>query len=156
LLTEGFGRHVLGRALRPMEGHGGGIAAGLPYYGLAILFGFSPWTLFLPGAASAVAGGRAGGRVARAFLSGWALAPLALFSLAATRLPHYVLPIFPALALSVGSTLEQDALGCLSPRDRLWLKRGAWFYGAVTAVELALLLVCLRVLPDSWPSGAVL
>jgi 4-amino-4-deoxy-L-arabinose transferase-like glycosyltransferase len=157
LLAEGFGRHVLGRALTPMEGHGGGIAAGLPYYGLAIFFGFSPWTLFLPGAVSAVAGVRAGGRVTRAFLSGWALAPVALFSLVATRLPHYVLPIFPALALGVGYTLEQETLGSLSPRDRLWLRRGVFLYGAVTAVELALLFACLRVVPGSLrPSGALL
>jgi 4-amino-4-deoxy-L-arabinose transferase-like glycosyltransferase len=149
LLSQGFGRHVLGRALEPMEGHGGGIAAGLPYYGLAILFGFSPWTLFLPGAVSAVAGARAADGLSRAFLCGWALAPVALVSLAATRLPHYILPVFPALALGVGATLEQAALGSLSSRDRLWLKRGVWFYGAVTAVELALLVACLRVVPGS-------
>ena len=145
-VREGLGREVLARAARPMEGHGGGIlSAG--YYLPVILLGFSPWTLYLPGAISAAAGGRLGGARGRALLVGWAVPALLLFSFVATKLPHYVLPLWPALALAVGAALAKEREGALSPRDRLWLARGIWLFAPLVAVESVLVAVAAFLIP---------
>ena len=138
-LAEGLGRHVVGRVLRPMEGHGGRFLVSLPYYLPVVLFGFSPGLLFLPAAASAAAGGRIAGASGRAILLGWSVPAFLFFSVAATKLPHYLLPVFPALAIAVAGTLAADRAGTLSARDRLWLRRGAALMAAVAAAEAAAL-----------------
>ena len=43
-----FGRHIIGRALSPMEGHGGNFLLYLPYYPAMMIAGFFPWVIFLP------------------------------------------------------------------------------------------------------------
>jgi hypothetical protein len=40
------------------------------------------------------------------FLLVWAAVPLIVFSLSSSKLPHYILPIFPALAVVVGSAVD--------------------------------------------------
>jgi 4-amino-4-deoxy-L-arabinose transferase-like glycosyltransferase len=149
LARVGIGKHVVGRALGAMEGHGGGAwhgwrgwVSGLPFYLAVAWVGFAPWVLWLPAAASATLGGRLGGERGRALLIGWVVPTFALMTLVATRLPHYVLPAWPALALAVGGTLEAERRGDLAPRDLRWLRRGAWLLGplvglALTAAALA-------------------
>lgn len=146
-LREGFLRQVLQRAVEPMEGHGGGGILYLPYYVPVILVGFAPWTLYLPAAVSALAGGRIGGKKVRAFLIGWAAPWCLVVTLVATKLPHYILPIWPALALAVGGTLEAEQEGRLSERDRRWLRRGIWFFAPVLALAVLLLLGGVWFLP---------
>jgi 4-amino-4-deoxy-L-arabinose transferase-like glycosyltransferase len=144
LARVGIGKHVVGRALRAMEGHGGGAwqgwrgwVSGLPFYLAVAWLGFAPWVLWLPAAASATLGGRLGGERGRALLIGWVVPTFALMTLVATRLPHYVLPAWPALALAVGGTLEAERRGELAPRDRRWLRRGAWLLGPLAGLALA-------------------
>jgi 4-amino-4-deoxy-L-arabinose transferase-like glycosyltransferase len=137
LARLGLGRHVLGRALGAMEGHGGGgPLAGIPYYVLVVWVGFAPWSLYLPAAISAALGGRLGGRRGRALLIGWTAPALLLMAVVATRLPNYILPVWPLLALAVAGTLEAERRGGLSPRDRRWLRRGAWPLAALLALVL--------------------
>jgi len=97
---------TLGRVLRPVTGPGGTALFYLP----VLLVGFFPWSAFLP---EAVVGGlrhaRARARQSRAaavtvFAAVWLVTGLALFSLAETRLPHYVLPLFPPAALLVAAS----------------------------------------------------
>jgi 4-amino-4-deoxy-L-arabinose transferase-like glycosyltransferase len=113
MMSSGFGVHVLGRALKPMEGHGGsglwGYLATVPVYIPVILIGFMPATLFLPSALSALM--RKGGMepLPRLFLLSWIIPGFLLFSLAATKLPHYIVPIFPALALAMGAVIAGKA-----------------------------------------------
>jgi 4-amino-4-deoxy-L-arabinose transferase-like glycosyltransferase len=137
---QGLGHHVVERSLSPLEGHGGGRLASLPYYLIVMLAGFAPWTLYLPGAASAVLGGRVGGPRLRALLAGWTVPVLLMFTLVATKLPHYILPVWPALALAVGGTLVAAGEGRLDARDRRWLRRGAWLFAPVALLETAGLL----------------
>ncbi|HLX09278.1 MAG TPA: glycosyltransferase family 39 protein [Thermoanaerobaculia bacterium] len=147
LARLGIGKHVVGRALGAMEGHGGTVwnggrgwlrwLAGLPFYLPVLWLGFAPWVLWLPAAVSAVLGGRIGGERGRALLIGWTVPTFALMTLVATRLPHYVLPAWPALALAVGGTIVAERRGVLTPRDRVWLRRGAWLLAPLLALTLA-------------------
>jgi 4-amino-4-deoxy-L-arabinose transferase-like glycosyltransferase len=136
-----IGRHVISRAIKPMEHHGGNFLLYLPYYLVVIIVGFFPWTLHLPGALSAVAGGRVGGSSGRVFLFGWIAAPLIIMTLVATKLPHYILFIWPALALAVGGTIVASQQNMLNDRDKIWLRRGVWFFAPlVIAIAIGLII----------------
>jgi 4-amino-4-deoxy-L-arabinose transferase-like glycosyltransferase len=97
---------TLGRVLRPVTGPGGTALFYLP----VLLVGFFPWSAFLPAAlAGTLRDARARARRSRpdgvtVFAAVWLLAGLALFSIAQTRLPHYIVPLFPAAALLVAAT----------------------------------------------------
>jgi 4-amino-4-deoxy-L-arabinose transferase-like glycosyltransferase len=132
-----IGRHVITRALKPMEHHGGNFLLYLPYYLPVIIVGFFPWILHLPGALSAVIGGRVGGRYGRIFLLSWIVPTFIMMTLAVTKLPHYILFIWPALALSVAGTIVAEHQNRLTERDRIWLRRGVWFFGP-PAIAMAL------------------
>jgi len=136
-LREFIGRHVITRALKPMEHHGGNFFLYLPYYLPTVIVGFFPWTLHLPGAISAVVGGRVGGKYGRIFLISWVVPTFIIMSLAATKLPHYILFIWPALALAVAGTIEAFQQNRLTERDKIWLRRGTWFFGSL-AIAMAL------------------
>lgn len=136
-LREFVGRHVITRALKPMEHHGGNFLLYLPYYLPVVIVAFFPWTLHLPGAISAVIGGRVGGKYGRIFLISWVVPTFIIMSLAATKLPHYILFIWPALALAVAGTIIAEQQNRLTERDKIWLRRGTWFFGPL-AIAMAL------------------
>jgi 4-amino-4-deoxy-L-arabinose transferase-like glycosyltransferase len=102
--------HNVGRAARPMEGHGGGPLLYpltiLFYYPLVTLIGMLPWSLLVvPVVMDTVRRVRrrdpwAAGYV---FLACWAGVFMAIFGLARTKLPTYKTPAYPALALLVGA-----------------------------------------------------
>lgn len=146
-LSLGLGREVLHRMATPMEGHGGGFLVSLPYYVPVLLAGFFPWTILLPAAAPFARRLREESPVAGGLLLAWLLAPLALFTLVATKLPHYVLPCFPALALLSGGVLHRALLCRLRPSEERWLVRGAWIGAPAAALLLAGLLAASRLLP---------
>jgi 4-amino-4-deoxy-L-arabinose transferase-like glycosyltransferase len=76
---------------------GGGDAAHLApiYFYIPILVvGFFPWSFYLPGVFA-----RAPGDPFYRFCLTWAAIVFVLFSISGTKLPSYVLPMFPALAL---------------------------------------------------------
>jgi 4-amino-4-deoxy-L-arabinose transferase-like glycosyltransferase len=136
-----IGSHVLSRAITPMQDHGGDFLLYLPYYLPVIIVGFFPWTMHLPGAVSAVVGRRVGGQYCRALLIGWVASIFIMMTLAATKLPNYIIFIWPALALAVAGTIVAAKQNRLSAGDRIWLRRGVWLFGplAITAV-LALMI----------------
>lgn len=138
LLAAALGTHVVGRALAPMEGHGAGSLAGPLYYVAVLLAGFSPWTVFLPGAAARLRDGSVP-PASRALLVGSALAPFVLFGLVATKLPHYLLPAFPALALLAGEAA--------SAGERRGLGIGAALLLPLVAVEVVALVLVAAVPP---------
>jgi 4-amino-4-deoxy-L-arabinose transferase-like glycosyltransferase len=76
------------------------------YYFLMVLAaGFFPWTLLLP---MTLADFRkrppADGHL---FLILWIALPFIVFSLSASKLPHYILPLYPPLAILVGATVAK-------------------------------------------------
>jgi len=90
--------HNLGRAAQTMEGHSGGPW----FYPVAILVGFFPWSVFAaPIVADVVARIRrsASWATGYTFAVCWIGVYVGLFSLAQTKLPSYVTPCYPALAL---------------------------------------------------------
>jgi 4-amino-4-deoxy-L-arabinose transferase-like glycosyltransferase len=101
-LEVGLGKHVLQRSLHPMESHGGTGLAGyllfLPFYLVVSFFSFAPWCLFLPGCFRRLRSHR---EPAENFLLGPIFIVLLVFTLIQTKLPHYVLPAYPMLAILV-------------------------------------------------------
>ncbi len=134
------GHHVVGRALKPLEGHGGSHLLYLPYYFPVVIAGFFPWTLHLPGAISFALGRRLRGRHAGPLLLGWIVPTFVIMTLAATKLPHYVLFIWPALALLTAAALVQVQPENTTRRNKDWLRGGIWFTGPV-ALPMALGLI---------------
>lgn len=119
-LTEFFGVHHWQRFTTPMDNHSGPIF----YYPLAILIGMFPWSIF------------AGPSVwewfkqlrnrnkhfpSMVFLSCWVGVYVGIFSLASTKLPNYILPAYPALALIIAVFI-----------DTALSRQGASYYKAAT------------------------
>lgn len=126
----GIGRHIINRILEPQESHGGNFFLSLPYYIPVIIGLFMPWTLLLFGSVRALYGRRLGSDTARAVLLGWFWPTFILMSVVATKLPHYILPVFPSLAIVTAaavSHLTRNPDG-LSREDRFWMEKGGTCY----------------------------
>ena len=75
--------------------------SGPPYYFFPVLFGgLFPWSVFIPRAVILLRRKR---EVRLLFI--WSLVVFAFFSLSGSKLPPYILPIFPALAIVLGCFL---------------------------------------------------
>ncbi|HYU77636.1 MAG TPA: glycosyltransferase family 39 protein, partial [Vicinamibacterales bacterium] len=105
MVAQGLIRENLWRALEPMESHGTPMAVAPFYYPAVIAIGFAPWVCHFPVVFRRFFVDTAGDPRLRALLIAWITVPLVAFSLAATKLPHYILPIWPALALLVAAAL---------------------------------------------------
>ncbi len=105
------------RFMAPMENHHGPIW----YHPLVLLAGFAPWSIFLlPTIWYGVRGCRKAAPAeqilkirdvrrpaAARFLICWCAVYLAFFSISATKLPNYTLPIYPALAILTADFLTR-------------------------------------------------
>lgn len=149
--VEGFLlEHNVGRAMHAMEGHGGGFW----YYPVAVLFGFFPWSLFLTPLLIELVG-----RIRQRdrwypgylFVACWIGVYVALFSLARTKLPNYVTPMYPALALATGCFLYHWTRGTALPRP-IWMRTSMPTLGLVGVVLLiATPLAARRYVPgEAW------
>jgi len=99
-LTDGFIRHVVHRsfASHAMENHGG---IPVVFYLAVLPVAFFPWFAILPESFRRFLNDRSDpGR--RAFLLAWAIAPFLVFSFLTTKLFHYTMPAYPALAIICG------------------------------------------------------
>ena len=78
------------------------------YFIPILLVGMLPWTLLLVGAClRAVRADAPGGFQPRRFLLVWIVFVFAFFSASSSKLPSYILPVFPALALLIGEHLTR-------------------------------------------------
>lgn len=101
-----FFDHNLARATSSMENHNGSIL----FYPATLLIGFFPWSIFaLPLAIDTVIQLRRGDRFHPGYLLAvcWIGVYVILFSLARTKLPSYVTPCYPALALLMGDYIDR-------------------------------------------------
>ncbi|HXG50153.1 MAG TPA: glycosyltransferase family 39 protein [candidate division Zixibacteria bacterium] len=102
------------------------------YFFVGVLaVGFSPWVFWLPLAGPSLR--RQPRDDAGLFLLSWAGAPFVFFSLSSAKLPHYILPIFPALALLTGKAAAEAAR---EGRERRWIFHLPWIFQAVTVAYL--------------------
>lgn len=115
---EGFFlEHNLNRAVTAFEGHSGPPI----YYLLAICVGFFPWSVFFsPLLVDLTRHLRAKSKdhASLVFCCCWVGVWLAAFSIAQTKLPSYVTPLYPGLALLTGVFVARTLAGQvqLSPR----------------------------------------
>jgi 4-amino-4-deoxy-L-arabinose transferase-like glycosyltransferase len=116
------------------------------YYFFPVLAaGFSPWTIMLPVVVNDLRKERFDDKIL--FLILWAVLPFAFFSLSSTKLPHYILPIFPPLAILTGCSLE---LHFRTPNSK-----GQWILAVIWLVEfLSLFYFALGTIwPELLPEG---
>lgn len=90
------------------------------YYFIPVLVvGFFPWIALIPALAQRL--WQRPGVSDNAFLILWAFVPFLFFSLSASKLPHYILPIYPALAILTGQITTVTATAPAKRRWLLWL-----------------------------------
>ena len=97
------------------------------YFILVGLIGFFPWTLLWPLMASGFRRRACDDKTL--FLLLWAGVTLIFFSASKSKLPHYILPIFPALAILTASRLisvfHQSAQRAQAGLSLIWIAYGA-------------------------------
>jgi hypothetical protein len=114
------------------------------FYLLALPVGFFPWTFLLPSAA--VEFSRRPINRERLFLILWVLVPLVFFSLSSSKMFHYILPIFPPLAVMVGATVANAFKNSQAKTIRLAAFPMAGY--GLLSVALAAVLAQPGILPD--------
>jgi 4-amino-4-deoxy-L-arabinose transferase-like glycosyltransferase len=115
------------------------------------------WITFWPGAPLAGMATPAVWRARREpgaqFLLAWLVPSWIVFELVLTKLPHYVLPLYPAIAILTAGALERRVL------SRSWLRRGsAWWFAipTLTSVIAVVGAIALTRQPEflAWPFAA--
>ena len=154
-LVVGIGRHVIGRSLATMEGHGadslGMYLLLLPFYLVTIFLSFFPWSIKLPWLIRKLWDEKKAGivhpdhnqnKIDNYLVIGIAII-FVIFTLVKTKLPHYTLPAFPLLALLLA---------------RKWAAENAarFFRNCVLASALAYLAIALAVPPFVVPAFSCL
>ena len=117
----GIGRHVIGRSLTTMEGHGassvGMYVLLLPFYFVTVFISFFPWSIKLPwlirklwrNREAGVDAPDYGGTTLDTYLLSGIAVIFVIFTLVSTKLPHYTLPAFPLLSLLLARHWHQRA-----------------------------------------------
>src|SRR5947208_2884061 len=97
------------------------------------------WVTFWPGAARAGMAAPAAWRARRGpgaqYLLAWLVPSWIVFELVLTKLPHYVLPLYPAIAILTVGAIERRVL------SRSWLKRGAAWWFVIPAIASVVAIV---------------
>jgi 4-amino-4-deoxy-L-arabinose transferase-like glycosyltransferase len=136
---------TLGKIANSQESHGGP-----PGYYVVLFFAtFFPASILAGLAAPAVWAKRREAPIR--FLLAWLVPSWLVFELSVTKLPHYVMPLYPAIAILTAGAVEAKVLS-----QRRWLKRNViwWFVVpillSITAVAGAILIDRDPVL-SAWP-----
>jgi 4-amino-4-deoxy-L-arabinose transferase-like glycosyltransferase len=137
-LSESIGHDLVGKLIRGAEAHGAPPATHL----LMLMVGFWPATFFF---GRIIAQGWNERRaVASRFIIAWAVPFWFFVELVPTKLPQYLLPVYPALALMAGRALVAG--------DRRWRTYDVIFAGVWGVVALGML-VALVELPVQFGTG---
>jgi 4-amino-4-deoxy-L-arabinose transferase-like glycosyltransferase len=144
-LIDSVGRDLLAKIGNAQETHGA--PPGL--YFVLFFVTFFPGSILAVLAAPAVWTGRR--EPATRFLLAWLVPSWIVFELVMTKLPHYVLPLYPAIAILIAGAVETNRLSL-----RPWLVRGViWWFIAPIVISLVALIAILVVDHDlgvlSWP-----
>lgn len=139
-----FMEHNIGRASSAMEGHAGST---LFYYPIAILIGFFPWSILtVPICFDVLDVLRRQNRWSASylFLLCWIGVFVLVFSVAQTKLPSYVTPAYPAVAIIAAGCIER-LVSRRSKVDARWFKAAAASLFAVGAVGTVAIAYAARV-----------
>ncbi len=127
-----------------------GVVAGHPgpwyYYFLAIILGFAPWSHFLP--YSLIRTWKHKLKAPELLSLCYIIPVFVVFSVAKTKLPSYLLPLYPFFAIMVGK-LWYDFLG----HDRDIMRKGMAIANALLAVVVVLIIIGFIMLGTSNYSG---
>jgi len=142
---DAIGLDFLGKVAGSAEGHWGPPG----YYLISLLLGFWPAWLFLaPGLLYALARLREG---AVRFLVAWIVPAWIILELLPTKLPHYPLPLYPALALLCGAAVMAGVRESRGFLDNIWVKLGTLLWVMVT---IALAGALVMFLPSTYGTGS--
>jgi 4-amino-4-deoxy-L-arabinose transferase-like glycosyltransferase len=143
--TESLGEDMLGRIANVSE------YRFVPPGVYALLFFVTFWPASLMAALAAPAIWRGRQAPPTRFLLAWLIPSWLLFELIWAKLPHFVLPLFPAIAILIAGCIETYQLS-----QNRWLVRGTfWWFGLPALVILAGLILLVRMEGDlgflAWP-----
>jgi 4-amino-4-deoxy-L-arabinose transferase-like glycosyltransferase len=131
-----FLTHNVGRFRAPMEGHHGSVF----YYFLILLVGFLPWSAFFgPAFVTAWKKSPSDERTATdsiRFLTCWIAVYFVFFTLSGTKLPNYILPLYPPVAILVSRFLDGWRCGLINPPK--WVTRIAIACFGLVGIAFAL------------------
>jgi len=131
-----------------------GVVSGHPgpwdYYIFALMLGFAPWSQFLPFAL--IRTWKSAKLKSSELMTLCYIIPVFIvFSVAKTKLPNYVLPLYPFLAIMVGK-LWYDFLG----DEKESMRKGMIFANIILAIIVALIITSFIILGTSNYSGQYL
>ena len=147
-LTESIGQDLLSKLTSGQESHG----APPGFY--FVLF----WITFWPGATLAAMAApsiwAARHEPGARFLLCWLIPSWIMFEVVMTKLPHYVLPLYPAIAIMIAGIVDPHVL-----RRERWLVRGTgWWFVLPTVLALggiiALMVIGKQIGLLAWPFAA--
>jgi hypothetical protein len=125
--VQALGHDMLGKITSAQEAHG---APPGTYF---LLFFLTFWPASLLAAPAAPAVWRSRGEPGARFLLAWLVPSWIVFELAMTKLPHYVMPLYPAIAILIAGVIEGRALATYR-----WMVRGAiWWFVLPAAISIA-------------------
>jgi 4-amino-4-deoxy-L-arabinose transferase-like glycosyltransferase len=144
-LVASVGEDMLAKVASPQETHGA--PPGL--YVLLFFVTFFPASILAGLAAPAVWAVRR--QAAARFLLAWLVPSWIVFELVVTKLPHYVMPLFPAIAILIAGAIESKVLS-----RRPWLVRGTmWWFLAPLIVSIIAIIAAIVISRDlvlvAWP-----
>ena len=140
--ADSVGHDLLAKVVSPQESHGAPPGA---YF---VLF----WVTFFPGAMLAALAVPAVWRERKEpgarFLIAWVVPAWIVLEIVVTKLPHYVLPIYPAIAILIAGAVENKALA-----PQRWLRTGpAWWF--ILSIAFGVLAIMLHVKFGGEPGAA--
>ncbi|RAI43273.1 ArnT family glycosyltransferase [Rhodoplanes roseus] len=146
---ESLGRDLLSKVGSGQEAHG----APPGYYVLLFWGTFFPASILVPMAFMAVWRSRSVPEVR--YLLAWLIPTWLVFEAAMTKLPHYVLPVYPAIAILLAMAIDRDALS-----RNIWLRRAPmWWFILTAVIAIGLIVINIwigqRFGPVTWALSAV-
>jgi 4-amino-4-deoxy-L-arabinose transferase-like glycosyltransferase len=147
--VQALGHDMLDKVVTGQEAHG----APPGTYLLAFFLTFWPGSVLAAPAAPAVWQARR--EVGARFLLGWLVPSWVIFEMAMTKLPHYVMPLYPAIAILIAGVVEGKALA-----KYRWMVRGTvgWFLfptGISIAVVVGFVVLDRSLGLLAWPFAAI-
>jgi 4-amino-4-deoxy-L-arabinose transferase-like glycosyltransferase len=147
--SASVGDDMLAKVVSGQEAHG----APPGFYLVLFLATFWPASILSGLAAPAV--WRERREATTRFLLAWLVPSWVVFEIVITKLPHYVLPLYPAIAILIAMRLDP-----LDLSKRLWLERGSfWWLAAPLLVGFGGIVAAVILMADpvvgAWPFAAL-